>query len=311
MSSVGIPSVMQTTSATPASAASMIASAAKAGGTKITDAFAPVDCHGVDHRVEHRPPFVYGAALPGRHAAHDLGAVILRRERVECPFATGDALHDQSRVSCREESPSSGLSASDTTVVAASLIVSAVAKFSPLSASILFPSSTLVPFMRITIGTGTPSSLTAEMTPRGEHVTAQNAAEDVDQHGFDVLVGHQNLERVANLLRVGAAAHIEKVRRRAARELDDVHRGHRQSGAIDHAADVAIEADVVERVLRRLDFERILFGKIAKIAHLGVAEQRVVVEIHLRVEREQFAALGDDERVDFEQRGVDADKGVV
>ena len=42
MSSVGMPSVMQTTSGMPASADSMIASAAKAGGTKITDALAPV-----------------------------------------------------------------------------------------------------------------------------------------------------------------------------------------------------------------------------------------------------------------------------
>ena len=42
MSRVGIPSVMQTTSAMPASAASMIASAATAGGTKRTEASAPV-----------------------------------------------------------------------------------------------------------------------------------------------------------------------------------------------------------------------------------------------------------------------------
>ena len=42
MSSVGMPSVMQTESNRPASAASITASAANAGGTKITDAFAPV-----------------------------------------------------------------------------------------------------------------------------------------------------------------------------------------------------------------------------------------------------------------------------
>ena len=47
MSSVGMPSVMQTTSGMPASAASMIASAAAGGGTKITDAFAPVCRHRV------------------------------------------------------------------------------------------------------------------------------------------------------------------------------------------------------------------------------------------------------------------------
>jgi hypothetical protein len=44
MSIAGMPSVMQTTSATPASAASMMASAAYGGGTKITVALAPVSC---------------------------------------------------------------------------------------------------------------------------------------------------------------------------------------------------------------------------------------------------------------------------
>src|SRR5579871_5690365 len=42
MSSVGIPSVMQTMSSTSASAASMIASAANGGGTKIIEQSAPV-----------------------------------------------------------------------------------------------------------------------------------------------------------------------------------------------------------------------------------------------------------------------------
>ena len=42
MSLTGMPSVMQTTSSTPASTASRIASAAKAGGTKMAEAVAPV-----------------------------------------------------------------------------------------------------------------------------------------------------------------------------------------------------------------------------------------------------------------------------
>ena len=42
MSTTGMPSVMQTTSAMPASAASMMASAANGGGTKMTEALAPV-----------------------------------------------------------------------------------------------------------------------------------------------------------------------------------------------------------------------------------------------------------------------------
>ena len=75
MSSVGMPSVMQTTSAMPASAASMIASAANGGGTKITDAFAPVCFTASRDGVEDRPALVRRAALAGRDAADDGGAV--------------------------------------------------------------------------------------------------------------------------------------------------------------------------------------------------------------------------------------------
>ena len=49
-----MPSVMQTTSGTPASAASRMASAANGGGTKITEALAPVVAHRLAHGVEDR-----------------------------------------------------------------------------------------------------------------------------------------------------------------------------------------------------------------------------------------------------------------
>ena len=52
-----------------------------------------------------------------------------------------------------------------TTCSAASPIESAVVKFRPLSFSICLPSSTFVPSMRMTIGTRTPRSVTAAMTP--------------------------------------------------------------------------------------------------------------------------------------------------
>ena len=37
------------------------------------------------------------------------------------------------------------------------------------------------------------------------------------------------------------------------------HGGHRQPGAVHHAADVAVELDVVEVELRGLDLRRVLF----------------------------------------------------
>ncbi len=89
-----MPSVMQTTSAMPASAASITASAANGGGTKITDALAPVFFTASLHGVEHRPAFVRRAALAGRHAADDGGAVGRGLLRVERPLAAGEPLNE-------------------------------------------------------------------------------------------------------------------------------------------------------------------------------------------------------------------------
>ena len=66
----------------------------------------------------------------------------------------------------------------------------------------------------------------------------------------------------------------------------------------------AVELDVVERELRRLDFERRLLGQVAQRLDVGVPVERVVVEIHLGIEREQAAVVGHDERIDLDERGV-------
>src|SRR5262249_17271707 len=141
--------------------------------------------HGVAHGVEDRPALVGGAALARRHAADDGGEVGLRLLRVKSSFASGESLDDQPRrfidqnshssmgrnhedvifVSLRDLRGSGFQPASSTTFFAASSIASAVVKFMPLSRNRRLPSSTLVPSMRMTIGTGTPSSFTAPITP--------------------------------------------------------------------------------------------------------------------------------------------------
>ena len=73
----------------------------------------------------------------------------------------------------------------------------------------------------------------------GDDVAAHDAAEDVDQHRAHLGVEQDDLEALRHGLRRGAAADVEEVGRRAAFQLDQVHRRHRQAGAVDHAADVA------------------------------------------------------------------------
>ena len=108
--------------------------------------------------------------LPGVTPPTTVRAVRRGRLGVERALAAGEPLHDEPRVVGRAElpwllRPLPFGAAERTTLSAASPIESAVAKFRPLSFSIRLPSSTLVPSMRMTIGTGTPSSVTAAMTP--------------------------------------------------------------------------------------------------------------------------------------------------
>ena len=120
-----------------------------------------------------------------------------------------------------------------------------------------------------------------------------------------------DLEGGGDALLGGAAADIEEIGRRAAIELDDVHRRHREPGAVHHAADVAVELDVVEIVLAGLELGRVLLVLVAQLRDVLVAEQRVVVEVHLGVERDHVAGAGDDQRIDLDMRGIEFDEGAV
>ena len=82
-------------------------------------------------------------------------------------------------------------------------------------------------------------------------------------------VGEQDLERRRDLRLRRAAAHVEEVGRTAAGELDHVHRGHRQAGAVHHAGDVAVERDVGQVVLLGLELARLLLVRIPSSASSG------------------------------------------
>jgi hypothetical protein len=57
-------------------------------------------------------------------------------------------------------------------------------------------------------------------------------------------VDEDHLERRGHLLLRGAAAHVEEVRRLAAEVLDDVHRRHRQAGAVHQQPMLPVERHV-------------------------------------------------------------------
>ncbi|ABA49494.1 hypothetical protein BURPS1710b_0976 [Burkholderia pseudomallei 1710b] len=137
-----------------------------------------------------------------------------------------------------------------------------------------------------------------------DHVAAHDAAEDVHEDRLQARVLQHQLERFGDLLGRRAAADVEEVRRLAAEQLDRIHRRHRQARAVHEAADVAVERDVREVELRRFDFSRIFFVQIAVRDDFRMAEQRVRIEVELRVERDHLAVARQHERVDFGERRV-------
>ena len=78
----------------------------------------------------------------------------------------------------------------------------------------------------------------------GDLIAAGDAAEHVEEDRFDVYVGQNDAKCRGYFFGSGTAADIQEIGRFAAEQLDNVHGRHRQSGAVDHAADLAFELDI-------------------------------------------------------------------
>src|SRR6202158_1230274 len=94
MSMAGMPSVMHTTRATPASAASIIASAANGGGTKITDALAAVAFTASRTGLNNGRARCGGPPFPRCYAAHNVGAVGDSLLRVKGALLSSETLNN-------------------------------------------------------------------------------------------------------------------------------------------------------------------------------------------------------------------------
>jgi hypothetical protein len=90
--------------------------------------------------------------------------------------------------------------------------------------------------------------------------------------------------------------------------FDDVHRAHRQAGAVDHATDIAVQGHVIQFPFSRVGFALIFLAGVVHRAQLWLTVQRVAVDTDLRVEAVQVALLGDHQRIDFYQRQILVDE---
>ena len=129
-------------------------------------------------------------------------------------------------------------------------------------------------------------------------VAPHNPSKDIHKNGCDFRVRGDEVEGLLDGLGGGAAADVEEVCGLAAVELDDVHGGHGEAGAVDEAADVAVEFDEVEAMsvgwwvsgcgyggerkrvvlLSSFDFIGVFLGGISPRENLLLPEFGVVVE---------------------------------
>src|SRR2546426_925921 len=157
---------------------------------------------------------------------------------------------------------------------------SAVVRARPDQASIFLPSSTLVPSMRTTTGSRRPSFFTAAITPSASRSqrrmppkTLMKTAltlesEERIRNAFSIcsgeappptsrkLAGSPPASLMMSIVAIASPAPLTMhptldIIKLAGGEPanfldDDVHRGHRQSRAVDHAPHVAVQLDVVE-----------------------------------------------------------------
>ncbi len=100
------------------------------------------------------------------------------------------------------------------------------------------------------------------------------------------------------------SADIEEICRLPPRQFDDIHRRHRKPGPVHHAADVPVKLDVIEVGFRCLHLEGVLLVEITEGSQFGMALERVIVKIHLGVERKDFPAGRDYQRVDLRQGAI-------
>src|SRR5690606_23964187 len=82
----------------------------------------------------------------------------------------------------------------------------------------------------------------------------------------------------------------------------------RSSDLVDHASDVAVERDVVQVVLVGTALLLVLLRNVAHAGEALLAEQRVVLDVDLRVERDEVPVAGDDQRVDLDEARVALDE---
>src|SRR5690606_8291152 len=121
------------------------------------------------------------------------------------------------------------------------------------------------------------------------------------QDRLDVGIRSHQREGFRDLLGAGTATNVEKVGWLTTAQFDRVHGRHGEPGAVNYAADRAVELDERDSGCAGLELGRVLFMRIAQLLDRGMAAEGVVVEAHLRIDRKPGAVGSQDQRVDLDE----------
>src|SRR5262249_40571048 len=144
-----------------------------------------------------------------------------------------------------------------------------------------------------------------------EDVTAHDSAENIDQDTADPGIRENDLEGVGYSFFGRPTPDIEEIGRFPTAEFDNIHRSHGQTGAVDHATDVAVQRDVGELVLTGFDLSRIFLVQITQSQNVLVPKHCVVIEAHFRIQRHNLTFFGYNQRVDFRDGTIAVIEGMI
>ena len=94
-------------------------------------------------------------------------------------------------------------------------------------------------------------------------------------------------------------------------QLDQIHGRHRQPGAVDHAADIARQRDVIQPRCLRSHFLVVYLRIVTHVSELLLPSERVVVHAHFAVQRHHAPIGGNHQRIDFQQAQVGVGEKLV
>ena len=175
----------------------------------------------------------------------------------------------------------------------------------PESARICLPSSTLVPSRRTTSGTCSSTCLRRVDHALGDDVALHDAAEDVDQDRLHASGSRSMiLNASVTFSAVAPPPTSRKLAGLAAVELDDVHRRHREAGAVHQAADVAVERDVARSYFDASTSAGSSSSRSRIATMSGWRKSALSSKLIFASSAITLAVAGDDQRIDLGERGV-------